>query len=252
MVTSNSDDVILSRRNVAKGAAWAAPAMVLASQAPAFASSRDVNLSINGWLYVNWDDVYYSGRCIQQGYMRLTSPPRSAYYPNSYPEDGLWVNNATPETRVDNAKLTMWVKRSDVSTGQLQWEPIGDNSGWTAPRYAGVRRDSSGTEFYIYELYFQGDTTLVRDRLYLDGSIAYRAYFENDAYYSCKTDIMNCMQRDVDITYRRGGETEHRTFKRCVTMRRGLLPSSDQIDGGGRRRSRRSAESAEHREGTRC
>ncbi|MGQ4507820.1 hypothetical protein ACUH9H_02020 [Dermabacteraceae bacterium P13128] len=238
---SSANEAKLSRRSIAKGVAWAAPAMVLASQAPALASSTDPdkNLSINGWVYMNWDQVRTNSYgCIESGTLRVTSPEATRYYPNSENDNGLWVDDATEETRIENAKLTLWVKDDDVQTHPLEWFPYeryGRNYGWSKPTYVGRKTDRQGRSFALYEMRFTGETRLVGSRLYLVGNIGWYAPFQNRSSYTCATDIMNCMERDVDVTYKRGGKQQHRNFKRCVTFRRGLLPSSDKLP---RRRGR--------------
>ncbi|MGQ4537312.1 hypothetical protein ACUH94_02095 [Dermabacteraceae bacterium P7074] len=236
-----------TRRGIAKGAAWAAPAMVLASQAPAMASSNapDENLSINGWIYLNWDDVEHSNYgCIRGGTIRLTSPEPRSYYPDSEQDDGLWVDHATVNTTIENAKITFWIKVDDVQEYPLDWRPYttyGQNYGWSRPTYKGTRRDSRGINFALYELSFHGSTKLVGERLYLVGNIGWYASFRNAdsyGYTNCPNDIIGCLHRDVDITYKHGDKPQHRHFKRCISYQRGLLPSSDKLP---RRNGRRIA-----------
>lgn len=107
-----TESTMVSRRSIAKGSAWAAPAIVLGAAAPATAASPQPGLQ--GWVQV-------SSQCLLRG-QSITIDGRG-----DYPDRGLWVFNAPPST-IKNAAITFYFENG---LGTLTW--TGSSGGWSTP-----------------------------------------------------------------------------------------------------------------------
>lgn len=107
-----TESTMVSRRSIAKGSAWAAPAIVLGAAAPATAASPQPGLQ--GWVQV-------STQCLLRG-QSITIDGRG-----DYPDRGLWVFNAPPST-IKNAAITFYFENG---LGTLTW--TGSSGGWSTP-----------------------------------------------------------------------------------------------------------------------
>jgi len=106
------DSTGISRRTIAKGAAWAVPAMLLAAPAPAFASSLRKDPGINGW--VN-NTTLSTGPCSYtldvNSYLTGTGTDGAPF--------GLYLYDTKTTDVIDNAKITYWIiggQNASVST----------------------------------------------------------------------------------------------------------------------------------------
>lgn len=133
----------ISRRVLAKGAAWTVPAVAVAAAAPALAASPPPP-GLQGWVQIskdcnrNTDDVLeIDGR-------------------GDYPDNGLWVYYTTAATVLTNAKITFYYP---TSLGVLTWATATGNASWSAPAYdAG---DTSVAGHYAYTTTYSGNWTFV-------------------------------------------------------------------------------------------
>lgn len=93
----------VSRRTIAKGVAWATPALVVASAAPAVAASLRKDPGINGWVLNSWS---------QRGCrytLTIDSTANSPQTPDGAPY-GLYLYDIEDENAVvSQAKLTYWI-----------------------------------------------------------------------------------------------------------------------------------------------
>ncbi|AMS06093.1 hypothetical protein DUY81_16130 [Acidipropionibacterium acidipropionici] len=126
----------VSRRNVVKGAAWAAPAVLMASAAPAFAASTPPNTSINGVITV-------TGRC-DTGHGYLDYDTRSD-------PDGLYIDNTPTSTTITNATVVFFVTVKNVN-----WTTLDGNVGWSTPVDNGETIQIGGTPYYGYTSTYTG------------------------------------------------------------------------------------------------
>lgn len=106
----------LSRRTLAKGAAWATPVITLAATAPATAASPQPGLQ--GWVNLATQCTGSWSRT-----QSLTIDGRG-----TYPDRGLWVFNTTPSTNITNASITFY-----FASSSLIWSAAAGNSGWSTP-----------------------------------------------------------------------------------------------------------------------
>lgn len=116
----------LSRRNVAKGAAWAMPSIAIASAAPALAVSTPPDeAGLQGWVF--WDRDCFSS----PNRVTITPSPTgsaSELYPQG--KYGFYVLNTT-SAHVQNACMTF---SYPSSLGTLTWRADSRNDGsWSTP-----------------------------------------------------------------------------------------------------------------------
>ncbi|MDN5639781.1 hypothetical protein I6H58_03400 [Rothia kristinae] len=124
----------ISRRTLARGAAWSLPAVAAAAAVPAQAASP--KLGLQGW-------VHFQRSC-SRSTTTMTIDGRG-----SYPLKGLWVEGATSATKVADAQLTVWFP---TSLGRLDWRNRG-SSQWFI---SSTRRDPNRPGYYAYTLTYTG------------------------------------------------------------------------------------------------
>lgn len=128
----------ISRRTLAAGAAWAVPAVAVATAAPAFAASKPPQPGLNGWVTVNKD------RC----YTRTFDGTSNSVGPDGVPH-GLfvWDDANDPETiEIENPTLVIYLRYSDYRFVQ-----DGGSASWPAPQRCAGRDDTStGVTMYAY------------------------------------------------------------------------------------------------------
>jgi hypothetical protein len=110
----------ISRRTVVRGSAWAAPAVLIATAAPAFATSNR-EFGLNGW-------VSFGADRDRDCDTTLTLDGRG-----DYPERGLWVWPTVVGDAVTNVVIDFYIA-SD--TPQLTFTKVGSGTTvWSAPVY---------------------------------------------------------------------------------------------------------------------
>lgn len=118
----------IRRRTVVKGAAWATPAIVVGSAAPAMALSRPPGLQ--GWVTVG--KSCDRGGVFQNDTLNLTidgTGGNGANPPNDNTR-GLWVFNTYSHTVLSEAKVVIYYQNS---LNPLTWTRVGSDQGWTTP-----------------------------------------------------------------------------------------------------------------------
>ncbi|PWJ27315.1 hypothetical protein ATK17_3506 [Branchiibius hedensis] len=105
----------VSRRTLAKGAAWTTPVLLVGVVAPPASASPQPGLQ-------GWVDVGKS--CNASFAMTLTIDGTG-----SYPDRGLWVYNAQP-AQISNAYITFYYPSG---LGTIAWTAASGNSNWSVP-----------------------------------------------------------------------------------------------------------------------
>lgn len=150
----------VSRRTVVKGSAWAAPAVVMATSLPAFATSPGkLEPGLNGWVRV-------APSSCRRGTMSfdVTTPTD-----DNSKDFGLFVWNGgkdgsgnpvpVPIDKITNPTFIFWVSAGSVSLES------GPGQGWS---YAGTVQGTSGSTGYVgLKFTYQGDYTVEGDRVYM-------------------------------------------------------------------------------------
>ena len=124
----------ISRRTLARGAAWSLPAVAAAAAVPAQAASP--KLGLQGSVQIQ--------RSCRSSTTTMTIDGRG-----SYPERGLWVEGATSATKVADARLTLWFP---TSLGRLGWRNLG-SSQWSI---SSAQQDPNRPGYYAYTLTYTG------------------------------------------------------------------------------------------------
>lgn len=119
----------VSRRTLAKGAAWVTPVLMTGAIAPAVSASPEPGLQ--GWVGV--------GKSCDGSTMTLTIDGTG-----SYPDRGLWVYNAQP-AQLSNAYITFYYP---TGLRTITWSPNASNSNWSTPVV-----DSTATPISGYTAY---------------------------------------------------------------------------------------------------
>lgn len=142
----------VSRRTVAKGVAWAAPAVALASAAPAFAVSLRKDPGINGWVN-SYEEMQETGTC---GLYNFMDGRRNQ--PISTPDDaptGLYIydiedTNAT----FGGAAITIWVPGRPR---RFSYTPrTGHSRNWVYAGSVGTVTKPDGLEYTGYKFSYTG------------------------------------------------------------------------------------------------
>lgn len=94
----------VSRRALARGAAWAIPTAVISTAAPALATSLRKDPGINGWVL----NTYSAGRCGRSNTTIDVTSIASSATPDGAPF-GLYLYDTERDDRISDASLTYWV-----------------------------------------------------------------------------------------------------------------------------------------------
>lgn len=120
----------ISRRSLAKGAAWAAPAVVATTAVPAYAAS---NPSVP-----SQDQLIERQKSLQGIFQVVVDCPvgvpnfRLIGAEKPYPQGGFWTGGTDPSSLVDNASFTLYV--ADYIAQKLTWlQYPGKENGWSLP-----------------------------------------------------------------------------------------------------------------------
>ena len=130
-----------SRRALVAGAAWAVPAIAIASAAPAMAISTPPGLQ--GWVTISRSGG--DGNCT----LEIDGV-------GNYAVRGLWVFNTTNATGVTGAFIVFYYP---MSLGILTWSAATGNTNWSAPAYDSG--DTTVAGHYAYKTTYSGGWTWV-------------------------------------------------------------------------------------------
>lgn len=146
----------MSRRSLAKGAAWAVPSLTVAAAAPAMAASPiPVLVANNTVTYGLLPNGSSSG---DTQYRVYTSPNNRNDPPNSVSSCGPEITGATNNTTVTNVSMIYWLPQSNLTFANNTSGAA--TSGWSllarATSLDGSRTDTSGRKVYAYSTTFSG------------------------------------------------------------------------------------------------
>lgn len=192
----------VSRRVLARGAAWAVPAVTIAAAAPALAASPPPP-GLQGWLGV--------GKTCVSGTDTLTIDGRG-----SFPTRGLWVYYTTSTTVLTGARMTFYYP---TSLGTLTWSD--SINGWSKPVVTtGVDPVMPG--YTAYTTYYTGGWTWVN----ATGTDPDYTLANGDPYFTASVTLSDAVcraggltmyiQRTVTVTD--GGDSETISFLRGPTI----------------------------------
>lgn len=117
---------LVSRRTLTRGAAWAAPVMVVAGAAPAYAASLRKDPGINGWVMNTPTDL--TGSC--RWSLRVDSTPSPAGATPDGAPFGLYVYDTMPTDVLTQARITYWIIGNQTAT----WVANAQHSScWSSP-----------------------------------------------------------------------------------------------------------------------
>lgn len=117
----------VSRRTLAKGAAWTVPAAAVVAPAPAYAVSQVPPYALQGWLRISRDCSFGSNT------LTYDSDPGSGVGTDGDPF-GLYIKNALPEATASGAVLTITIGNGTVTSVTTLW----GNQNWTVTRSGNV------------------------------------------------------------------------------------------------------------------
>lgn len=207
-----------SRRSVAKGVAWMAPAVTIAAAAPTLSASSSIRIDpgINGWVL---NSPRSTGQCAWT--LEVDSTP-SGNGPDGAPF-GLYLYDIEPQTTVANASLTYWI----IGDQTARWSRLdGHSSCWSGPTRGAAQRKSDGLLYTPYTWTY-GCSVLSSDvsrdgRLRL-GNFHVRASFTQSRSYC--NDVTYWTQRSVVVDPDGAGpqSAETLTFERRNGTRGAIL-----------------------------
>lgn len=116
----------ISRRTLAKGAAWSLPAIALATAAPAYAASLRKDPGINGWVLNSAEPRM--GNCRWR--LTVNSDPSPAPSTPDGAPFGLYLYDIEPGDIITDAKITYWIIGDQEATWTNQ---SGHGSNWSGP-----------------------------------------------------------------------------------------------------------------------
>lgn len=181
---SGSVDTQVSRRAVAKGAAWAAPVLALGATAPATASSLRIDPGINGWVL---NSPRSGGGCSYN--LRVNSNPSN---PGRTPDGapyGLYLYDVQPNAVISNAKLTYWI----IGDQNATWAPNAQHSScWSAPVQGALQTKADGLQYRPYT--FTYNCPILPSQVSSDGRLRL-GHFDTTATFTQPSNRCN------DVTY---------------------------------------------------
>lgn len=142
--TDKSTQSGISRRTLAKGTAWAVPAVAAAAAAPVHAASPVNYPGINGWVNVSYSGSWWTS-CRHQ--LDITSNVRGNG-PDGNPY-GLYIYDIEQPgvTTATNAQMIWWV-RGDTN---VTWTNLsGHSTCWTGPVRGAVQTKDDGQQYTPY------------------------------------------------------------------------------------------------------
>ena len=182
----------LDRRTIAKGAAWAVPAVTIAAAAPSLAASVPVRKDpgVNGWVA---NTARPSGECswtLEVDSTATGATPDGAPY-------GLYLYDITPESTVADAALIYWIIGEQSAT----WANLsGHSTCWSGPTRGEAQKKSDGLLYTPYTWKYNcpilADEVKSDGRLYLGGFHVRGSFTQSRDYCN---DVTYWTQRSVIV-----------------------------------------------------
>ena len=186
----------VSRRTLAKGAAWTVPAAAVVAAAPVYAVSQPVPPpGLQGWVAVS-KSCFLGYGSISFDSSPNSSKPRDPFVPEQW---GLWVYNTQSDWQFSNVTITVGIdaSRAPITGGGNNWSQptlVSTPSGW-------------GSNIRAYQTTYTGGWTFHADP---DGNpdtypVAYtkvngRLQLSSDSFGSCRSELRQWIRRCVTIT----------------------------------------------------
>lgn len=182
----------LDRRTIAKGAAWAVPAVTIAAAAPSLAASVPVRKDpgVNGWVL---NTPRSSGSC--RWTLEVDSTATGAT-PDGAPF-GLYLYDITPKSTVADVALIYWIIGEQSAT----WANLrGHSTCWSGPTRGVAQKKSDGLVYTPYTWKYTCPPLAAEvksdGRLYLGGFHVRGSFRQTSAY--CY-DVTYWTQRSVIV-----------------------------------------------------
>lgn len=182
----------LDRRTIAKGAAWAVPAVTIAAAAPSLAASVPVRKDpgVNGWVA---NTARPSGQCswtLEVDSTATGATPDGAPY-------GLYLYDITPESTVADVALIYWIIGKQSAT----WATLrGHSTCWSGPTRGVAQTKSDGLLYTPYTWKYNcpilADEVKSDGRLYLGGFHVRGSFTQSRDYCN---DVTYWTQRSVIV-----------------------------------------------------
>lgn len=215
------DNLSPSRRSVAKGVAWMAPAVTIAAAAPRLSASSPIRIDpgINGWVL---NTPRRAGTCkwtLEVDSTLNRSGPDGAPF-------GLYLYDIEPQTTVANASVTYWIIGEQSAT----WHRYSNHSScWSDPSRGNRQRKSDGLVYTPYTWTYSCPilaSEVSRDGRLRLGGFHVRASFTQSRSYC--NDVTYWTQRSVVVDPDGAGpqQAESLTFERRNGTRGAILGSS--------------------------
>lgn len=131
-----------SRRSLAKGVAWMAPAVTVAAAAPSLSASSTIRIDpgINGWVLNSPRDTGVCRWTLEVNSTLDRTGPDGAPF-------GLYLYDIEPQTTVANASLTYWI----IGDQRASWSRLsGHSSCWSGPTRGNPQTKSDGLTYTPY------------------------------------------------------------------------------------------------------
>lgn len=135
----------VSRRTLAKGAAWTVPVAAIAVAAPSVAASPIPPRGMNGWVSV-------SRSCIRTYEYQIDG--RGQFTGGGDNDRGIWTFVDDPNAIITDARIVFFLNRSDATFNNAS------GTGWSnLVRTPGRDGEQPTTGFYAYEATYSGSWT---------------------------------------------------------------------------------------------
>lgn len=147
-VSTSTQNTKVSRRAVARGAAWAAPTVLVAVAAPSIAASLRKDPGINGWVNNN----YRAGTCNNTNSRITVQSNASGVTPDGAPF-GLYLYDTEDVQTVNSATITYWVLGVHDTTGNtaITWSTNqGHSNCWRYDGRVGTQVKPDGLTYTGY------------------------------------------------------------------------------------------------------
>lgn len=151
----------VSRRTLAKGAAWTVPAAAVVAAAPAYAVSLRKDPGINGWVL---NTPTSRGNCWY--YLEVDSTRRGTG-PDGAPY-GLYVYDVEDPNVITNAKITYWII-GEQREGATWTTLSGHSSCWSGPVKGAAQTKRDGLVYTPYTWTYTCDIDSTDRRMDSDG-----------------------------------------------------------------------------------
>lgn len=197
----------VTRRTVAKGAAWTAPVILGGVAAPAYAASVRKDPGINGWVL----NTTQGGRQCRYTLDVNSNPSNPPGTPDGAPF-GLYLYDVLPDAVITNAQLVYWIIGNQNATVSTE---SGHSSCWQFAGRGPLATKADGLQYrpytFTYNCSIPASAVGVDGRLYLGN---FHVEFGFTQPGSRCSDVTYWTQRSITIDQYGDGNPEVLTFER--------------------------------------